>query len=214
MPLLRCYDSVTHEAIPDAPVVLGYVDGNYQTWGPLNARFKSTGTVVLSVTVDVKPGADVADCELGNASPADVAKWARDELHARRRPTIYGSVDYLQQCSRLLRNLRVNPSTVDWFLADYVQVTPLFEHVKYPTALPKGYVAWQFADSIPVGGHTIDASVVDEAYAKAHGYGRKAHPSVKTAPVVIAPESTIQGPGAHFLPSGWYTGAETAVRVG
>lgn len=214
MSLLRCYDSVTAEAIPAAGLVLGYVDGDYQTWTALHERFKDSGTVVLSVTVNVRPGADVADCELGNASPADVAKWARDELHARRRPTIYGSVDYLQQCSRLLRNLRVNPSTVDWFLADYVQVAPLLEDVKWPTAIPSGYVAWQFADSIPLNGHTIDASVVNPSYAKAHGYGRKAHPSVKTAPVVIAPESTIQGPGARFLPSGWYTGAEGALRVG
>ena len=125
MSLLRCYDSVTHEAIPGAPVVLGYVDGNYQTWGPLNARFKGTGTVVLSVTVDVKPGADIADCERGNAGPVAVAKWAIAELHDHRRPTIYGSADWLQECSTSLRQARVNPTLVDWFLADYVQVTPL-----------------------------------------------------------------------------------------
>ena len=173
MSLLRCFDGVTFDAIPKGDLVLGYVDGKYQTWHDLNERFKDSGTVVLSVTVDVRPGADIADCERGNAGPDAVAQWAKVELRQRRRPTIYGSRDYLVACSNALRKLRVNPVLVDFFLADYVQVTPAFDTVKWPTSLPEGYVAWQFANSIPVNGHTIDASVVDPHYAKSHGFDRR-----------------------------------------
>jgi hypothetical protein len=226
-------DSVTATAIPveQCHAVLAYVDGDYQTWGPLHEILKPYGTLILSVTVDVKPGADIADCERGNAGPSEVAFWAKSELKARRRPTIYGSVDYLRQCAQELRSLRINPSLVDWFLADYVQVAPALAAVKWPRELPHGYVGWQFADSIPVGGHTIDASVISSVYAKQHGYPRtkeqaQAVPlkqssgtTASTTLTSTTPTSTPAGwkfleAGWKFLEAGWYENAEHVTRVG
>ena len=124
------------------------------------------------------PGADIADCELGNAGPVPVAAWAYAELKAHRTPTIYGSYDYLVECAIELRKLKVNARAVDWFLADYVQVTPAFNEIQWKRKLPVIDLdgtsvlcsAWQFADSIRLLGHTIDASLVSMAYARKHGW--------------------------------------------
>lgn len=207
MDQLHCYDSVTWDAIPNAPVVLSYVDGDYRTWDQLKDHYKGTGTAVISVTVDCLPGAMMADCEAGNAGPVAVANWAKAELKAVRRPTIYGSLDVLQACARTLRAIRINPVLVDWFLADYVQVAPPLDAVDWHRLIPAGYVGWQFADSIPVpGGHTVDASLVHEFWAIRHGYRRHVPPA--TLPPSAAPQ------GERFLVTGWYLDADNARRIG
>lgn len=174
MSTLRCYDSVTADAIPAAPVVLGYVDGDYRTYDALETRFRDSSTKVISSTVAGDVESIMADCEEGNMLPPEVATWTIKKLHRNERPTIYGSVDYLMACRSQLLSLRIHPSLVDWFLADYRQVAPEFRDVDWFRRLPRGYVGWQFANSISLNGHTIDASIVSMKWARHHGWtGRR-----------------------------------------
>ena len=171
MALVHCFDGIVPEAIPPAALVLGYVDGNWATYDTLAARFARATTKVLSVTVSGRPGADIADCESGDLTPADAALWARTELAAGKHPTVYGSRDYILATQTELRSLRVEQNLVGWWLAWYVQVAPAFERIRWPHYVPQGFVGWQFADSIPVaGGHSIDASVVRMDWARRHGW--------------------------------------------
>lgn len=171
---LHCFDGVTASAIPAAALVLGYVDGDYPTYEPLKERFKKASTHVLSVTVLGTPGADLADCERGNIRPPEVALWCRSELRAGRHPGVYGSRDYLDACKVALQRLRIQPHLVAWFLANYIQVAPHLENVQWPRYVPSDYVGWQFADSIPLNGHTIDASIVNRNYARTKGWTGRA----------------------------------------
>lgn len=167
MSLVRCLDGVTPAAIPPAHAILGYVDGDYQTYPELRA---TRTAFIVSVTVFGEPGAHVIDCEPGNVTPDQAAAWAHAELRAGRRPTVYGGRETHDLVWRRLEALHVRPTLIDYYLADYVQVAPVWPHVRWPHALPVGYVAWQFCDSIRVpGGHTIDASVVSSRWL--HGLG-------------------------------------------
>lgn len=206
--LLKCFDGVTPEAIPAAALVLGYVDGDYQTYQPLVERFKDSHTHVLSVTVTGTSGADLADCERGNIQPTQVAAWVESELKSGRHPGVYGSKDYIVACAAAIRARRIHPALVAWFLADYIQVAPSLDAVKWPEELPAGYVGWQFADSIRMNCHTIDASVVSQAYAREKGWGQtNLTPSTTT-------HQSVSPPPGRFLPSGWYLNAENAKKVG
>lgn len=171
---LHCFDGVTWDAIPPAAVVLGYVDGDWPTYEPLRRKFARATTHVLSVTVSGTGGANLADCENGNIQPPQVALWARDELRAGRYPGIYGSRDVLDECKRELMRLRIRPTLVAYFLADYIQVAPPLNRVRWPRYVPRGFVGWQFADSLPVNGHTIDASIVNRNYARKMGWTGRA----------------------------------------
>ena len=157
---------------PSAALVLGYVDGQWPTYDELRRNYADSSTHVLSVTVAGKAGADFADCEKGNIQPPQVAQWAKSELKAGRKPGIYGSKDFLDACRVELGKVRVRPSLVNWFLADYIQVAPQLSEVKWPRSVPSGYVGWQFADSIPVNGHTIDCSIVNRNFARSRGWGK------------------------------------------
>lgn len=187
MTVLHCFDSVVAGAVPPAALELGYVDGDWPTYRALTDRFAGpqVTTRVLSVTITGRPGADIADCEQGNIGPSASAQWAKAELQAGRHPAVYGSRDVLLEVQDALRRLRVNPALVGWWLAYYVQVAPRLEAVRWPGYVPAGFVAWQFADSIPVaGGHTIDASVVRPVWARRHGWtgrGRGLHVTIGKA---------------------------------
>lgn len=176
MAVLRCYDSVTATALPTtAPLVLAYVDGDYRNWDEVNALFHGTRTRVISVTVFGLPGAHVIDVEPGNVTPDQATSWAIDELRAGRRPTIYAGHDWRDATVTALRRRRVNADTCDYWLADYVQVSPPLASIRWPRSVPAGFSGWQFADSIPVGGgHEVDASVVNVNWARARGLYRAA----------------------------------------
>lgn len=181
MAILHCYDSVVADAIPPAALVLGYVDGNWPTYDQLVTRFAApqVTTRVLSVTVTGRPGAQIIDCEAGNAGPSASADWAKAELQAGRHPSVYASRDGILEVQAALRSLRVDQALVGWWLAYYVQVAPPEVEVRWPHYVPDGFIGWQFADSIPVaGGHSVDASVVRSAWARRHGWtgqGRGIH---------------------------------------
>lgn len=145
------YDSTTVTDLPkSAKMVAGYVDGAYQTVDDLRRRYPA-GTVV-TITVLGKPGEHVCDTEPGNIGPAGAVRWAKDEVKAGRRPTLYcmGSQwKWIRRRLRLRLQMPLKAGRVSWWVADYDND---------PT-IPKGAVAKQYANP-PLTGHHYDVSVV------------------------------------------------------
>jgi hypothetical protein len=142
------YDSVNAKTIPaGAQLVAGYVDGAYANVADLKKRFPHA--YVVTITVFGKAGARVADVETGDLTPAQGAKWALDELHAGRRPTIYCSAAVVPAVKLELSKLRVDPVAVDFWVAHWVSVGTQ-PPAKVP-AVPTGAVALQYAANIPYG---------------------------------------------------------------
>lgn len=168
--VLHCYDSVTAEAIPPAPVVLGYVDGAYTTYPVLRERFRGSSTLVVGVTTGAGD-ADIIDVENGDATPEAATTWCIQRLKSGRRPTVYGTRDSIDAVVGLLRRRGVRADLCAYFLADFVQVGDPF--VRWPRGIPAPYAGWQFAASVPVAhGHSVDASVVSRRWARRLGWKR------------------------------------------
>ena len=84
------YDSVSYLAVPaDAEIVAGYVDGMYKNFAQMVARTPQAQHV--SITVTGQANVMVADCETGDLTPSQAARWAQNELAGGRHPTIYCS---------------------------------------------------------------------------------------------------------------------------
>ena len=173
--MLRCFDSVVAAALPASPVCLGYVDGAWPTYHELVGRrfvVPITVTGVHRIAQAGRRGLDhpvIVDCEAGDLSPAQAATWALEELRAGHRPTIYGGQDSIDATIYYLRRQRVRAELVDYFLADWIQVAPRLDQLKWPRDLRANLCGWQFADSIPSRGHSVDASVVRVKWAVRHG---------------------------------------------
>lgn len=84
------FDAVDIGQIPgDAPIVAGYVNGNYVTFNQLSARFPNARHLSIAVTAD----ADVLDVEPGDAVADQVPAWyRRQKARGVARPVIYASV--------------------------------------------------------------------------------------------------------------------------
>lgn len=133
------YDSVNVAAIPaNATMVAGYVDGRYQTVPALRQRFPHAK--VVTITVFGEPGAQVADCERGDLTPAQAAQWAKSERLAGRHPTIYCSASPWPSVQQAVRDVGLDPAhDVSWWIAAY----------DHSTSIPNGAVAHQFTDPGP-----------------------------------------------------------------
>lgn len=124
------YDAVNVNAIPaGATLVAGYVDGRYQTIPALRARFPAA--TIVEITVTGKPGVRVCDCETGDLTPRSAAGWARRELAAGRRPTIYCNTSTWPAVRAALGD---RAGRVDWWVA----------HYDNSPAIPAGAVAKQY----------------------------------------------------------------------
>jgi hypothetical protein len=146
------YDAVDVAAIPaGAQIVAGYVDGNWPTYTEVVKAFPNAQTV--SITVKGAPGARVADCESGDLTPQSAAGWAKAEIAAGRRPTIYYSRANAAAVSAALQNTGVAISEVDFWVADWTGS----EH------LVAGSVATQWADP-PSSGGNYDISETVESW--------------------------------------------------
>lgn len=142
------YDSTTAGDIPkSATMVGGYVDGRYRTVDALRARFPKA--TLVTITVLGAPGAHVCDTEPGNIGPAGAVAWAKAEVKAGRKPTLYCMASQWPQIKALASKAGIG-GKVSYWIADYDND---------PT-LPKGAVAKQYADPAVHGKGHFDLSVV------------------------------------------------------
>ena len=138
------YDSTDALAIPDdAEVAAGYTDGHFVNFAAVVARTPNAQHV--SITVTGLPASTVCDCESGDLTPLDAARWAKVEQRAGRRPTIYCSKD--SQQAVLVALASVGAAPVDWWLADWTGSPHLLG----------GTVATQYAHDV----NGCDLSVTD-----------------------------------------------------
>ena len=146
------YDSTTPSQIPtSAPIVAGYIDGIYAWTASDWARFPTSTHVTITVFGNL--AARVADCERGDMTATQVARWAQLELNAGRRPTIYSSPSTWPDVVAALAAIGEFPAAVDWWAAD-------------PTGVPHlvpGSVATQYAWNQlgQTGGLNVDESLTN-----------------------------------------------------
>lgn len=142
------YDSINPDAIPaDAELCAGYVDGRWPSYQGMVARFGRNR--VVSITVTGEPGARVADVERGDLTPQQAAIWAKNELAAGRRPTIYTNLSTWDACKQALQAQGIDPSRVDWWIAR-----------PGPAELVPGTVATQYAFDV----NGCDLSITDGSW--------------------------------------------------
>lgn len=174
------YDSVTAADIPaHAEAVAGYSDGLYDDYAALVARFP--GKPVVSITTRAAAGARVCDVETGDSTPAQGAQWAKAEIGAGRRPTLYYSASMGTPVRDALMAEGVNPADVDFWAADWTGTPHML----------LGSVATQYADPRTSGGH-YDLSLATEAWLA---------PSITPGPV--PPPTPTPGPGPTPTPGGF-----------
>lgn len=89
---LRMFDSVNVAMIPhNAEAVAGYVDGHWQTFPKLQAKFPRAHK--LSIAVFAKDDADCLDVESGDATNAEAPAWVKRQwARGVKRPVLYTSV--------------------------------------------------------------------------------------------------------------------------
>ena len=74
------YDAVDVAAIPaNAQTILAYIDGRYQTYNAVKARFPNAR--VLTITTDGLHKADICDVESQDATPAVAARGVKNKLY-------------------------------------------------------------------------------------------------------------------------------------
>lgn len=152
-------DSVTGNAIPlNTPIVAGYGDGPYGPGDPYGSGWSTAAWAQypgqhVVITVKGTPGMRVADCESGAMTVPQTVQWARNEITAGRRPTIYADQwDWANEIDQALAavNLR-RVRDLDGWVA----------HVG-PAIVPSGFVAVQYAQGVPGGrGHNVDLSITN-----------------------------------------------------
>lgn len=147
------YDSTEPLAIPGgAPAVAGYIDGSYADWAILTTDF--AGRPVVSITTTGMLGARVADVENGDLTPNSGAAWARSEIAANRRPTLYCNRSTWPDVIAALHALGVALSAVDFWVADWTG---------YAHQLA-GAVATQYASPSTDSGGDYDLSVANNVW--------------------------------------------------
>ncbi len=156
------FDSVTGDGPPlNSPIVAGYVDGPYGPGdiygsGWSEAAWARYSGYHVTITVEGSPGARAGDCESGTGlwPPAKAAAWARSEVNAGRRPTIYGDYwDWTNGIDQALAAVGLQRGVeVDGWVAD----------TGIGQTIPAGFVALQYAQDVNVGtGHNCDISVTN-----------------------------------------------------
>jgi hypothetical protein len=131
------YDSVNAQSIPaDAQVAAGYVDGS---WPSFNAVVQRTPNAQhVSITTRSTHGVRVCDVESGDDTPQQGAQWAKDEIAAGRRPTLYCNRSTWFACVSALQAVGVAQGDVDWWIADWTGLPHLLS----------GTVATQYANDV------------------------------------------------------------------
>jgi len=145
----QMYDSVNANSVPaGADLYAGYVDGNYANVDQLRRRFPHR--TIVTVTVIGLPGANVCDCETGDLTPEHAARWASNEIHAGRKPTIYCNASTWPAVRERVRAYGIT-GKVSYWIAQY----------DGRADIPAGAIAKQYLGDHPNGhGGTYDASIV------------------------------------------------------
>lgn len=158
MTTVTLYDSDEADAIPEtAEAVAGYDDGTGPDFDAMAARFPGKPVVSITRSSPPKAGSRVADIETGALGPAEAAVWAREEIAAGRRPTLYYSRGNVPDVSAALTGANVSTSAVDFWVADWTGFPHLLD----------GTVATQYASPttpIPGGQGHYDLSVAEESW--------------------------------------------------
>lgn len=156
----RFYDSTDAAKVPaGADGYLGYIDGSYQSYKPLLARFP--GTLVVPISVD--PSSDhglVFDGPPDNATWPQVVQWVARRRSSGADPTVYTDQSSWTTAQAAFR--AANVAYPHWWIANYNGV---------PT-IPDGAIGHQYATVVG----RYDTSVVADYW-----------PGVDPAPTTIAP---------------------------
>jgi hypothetical protein len=102
-------DSTTAGDIqPDVTFPGGYLDGNYVTVPALHKRFPDKRIITYTVNGSTS-GADLIDCEAGDATPPLAAKYVHDERAKKHWPGIYTPLAELADVCHALKALGLGP---------------------------------------------------------------------------------------------------------
>lgn len=117
---LRMLDSVTVANLPNgADAYAGYIDGAFQTYHALAARFRGHAHL-LSIAVFASGNAECLDIETGDATPGQAPAWVRRQ-HGRgiRRPVLYASASTMGTVSTTLHRAGLARSSYRLWSAHY-----------------------------------------------------------------------------------------------
>lgn len=126
------FDSTTAADVPKGgDLYAGYVDGRYVTASALRKRFPKA--TVVTITVLGTPGAHVCDTEPGNIGVAGAVRWAKNEIVAGRKPTLYCMASMWPQVKTAAKKAGID-GKVSYWIASY----------DGKAEIPKGAVAKQY----------------------------------------------------------------------
>lgn len=156
----RFYDSTDAARVPaGADGYLGYIDGNYQSYKPLLARFPDTLVVPISVDPSSNHGL-VFDGPPDNATWPQVVQWVARRRSSGADPTVYTDQSSWTTAQAAFRAAGV--AYPHWWIANYNGI---------PT-IPDGAIGHQYATVVG----KYDTSVVADYW-----------PGVDPAPTTTAP---------------------------
>lgn len=140
----------------------GYIDGPNSQWPPSAfTALRATGLSVVEITVTGIPGADVADVEKGDLSPASGAAWAADEKKAGRFPVLYVNRSNKPAVITECGNRNLSPGHDYWLWVATLDQT-FTDAGGGDLRTEPGVVAVQFASAAQTG-IEADASVITAA---------------------------------------------------
>jgi len=190
------YDGVDATAVPaGAAIYAGYVDGNWQSYKPLAAKFPNA--LHASICVSASDSARILDVESGDATPAQAPGWAsRQRSAGNPYPVIYTDGANWAAVQAAFSAQGVAPPL--YWVASYVS------DPASPPAIPAGALAIQYYD---YGGY--DASLVADYWP-----GLDPSPSPTPQPTSQEDDEMTTTSVAGRAGLSWAAGAKHVVQVG
>lgn len=198
------YDSETPAAIPPgAEIVAAYVDGQWPDFDQLVALHPDAKHV--SITVEGAAGAMVGDLEVPNFHSTTMeqcadngARWAKSEITAGRRPTLYYSRANAGIVATALSANGVAAADVDFWVADWTGQPHLIA----------GTVATQYASPGTGSGGNYDLSETNGVWPVVSGGTPGPAPVPEPVPPGPAPApAPSPQPSGGFMPPTLQTGS-------
>jgi hypothetical protein len=140
------YDTTDVNTVPDNPAaVAGYIDGKYQSFDGLAAKFPKAKK--LSIAVFPENNAGCLDIETGDATPGQAPAWVRRQ-HARGdgKPVLYADLSTMPSVLAALAQDHIQRSEYKLWVADWTG----------SPHIPAGFDACQYTDTAL--GRNLDAS--------------------------------------------------------